>query len=245
MLNYIYDGSFEGLLTAIYEAYYTGEVPENILTEGIMQTGIFDRNILISTDAEKAKKVYDSIKTKISPLSLEHAFHAFLSGHDSVGTWIYHYLKFGWKIGKQVDMYLSDPRVLKIHDLSRKATFECHRMLGLLRFMEIDDGLFYASMEPDNDIIRLIAPHFERRLSDQNWIIHDIKRCIAAVYNQNECIISSISVDYSPPVGEVEARYQKLWKEYFKKIAIQNRVNPTLQKQFMPVRYWKHLTEKQ
>ena len=32
MLYYIYDGSFEGLLTAIYEAYYRRQHPDEILS---------------------------------------------------------------------------------------------------------------------------------------------------------------------------------------------------------------------
>ena len=41
-----------------------------------------------------------------------------------------------------------------------------------------------------------------------------------------------------------EKLYQALWKTYFKAIAIKERRNPRKQRQDMPVRYWKYLTEK-
>ena len=46
-------------------------------------------------------------------------------------------------------------------------------------------------------------------------------------------------------MAEDERLFQKLWKTYFKAIAIKERTNPRKHKQDMPVRYWKYLTEKQ
>jgi len=43
----------------------------------------------------------------------------------------------------------------------------------------------------------------------------------------------------------VEARSQVLWKTFHRTVAIENRTSPSLQRQFMPVCYWKHLTEMQ
>ncbi|MDR2407664.1 MAG: DUF4130 domain-containing protein, partial [Bacteroidales bacterium] len=41
-----------------------------------------------------------------------------------------------------------------------------------------------------------------------------------------------------------ESRYQELWKTFWRAVAIQERKNPKLQRQFMPKRYWKYLIEK-
>jgi probable DNA metabolism protein len=43
--------------------------------------------------------------------------------------------------------------------------------------------------------------------------------------------------------SEAEARSRALWKTFHRTVAIENRINPALQRQFMPARYWKHLTE--
>ena len=42
-----------------------------------------------------------------------------------------------------------------------------------------------------------------------------------------------------------EKLFQQLWKTYFKAICIKERLNPRKHKQDMPIRYWKHMTEKQ
>ena len=46
-----------------------------------------------------------------------------------------------------------------------------------------------------------------------------------------------------PEISADERHYRRLWKSYFENIAIKERTNPRCQKNFMPVRYWKHLTE--
>ena len=46
-------------------------------------------------------------------------------------------------------------------------------------------------------------------------------------------------------LDQEEKQFQELWKDYFKNIAIEERKNPRLQKQFMQKRYWKYLTEKE
>ena len=246
MANYIYDGTFEGLLTAIYEAYYLGNPPENIFPHHYVQEHFLCENIQITTCTEKADKVYDAISKKISSYALRHTYYAFLSEKQDISTYIYHYLKMGFKVGKNIDRYLTDDNVRFVHDISRKVGFERHRMLGLLRFRQVSMDDYYATFEPDYNITALLAPHFTKRLSDQNWIIHDVKRNIGAIYKKNtkKWIVSDVS--FKQPLGNnsQEKLFQEMWKTYFDNIAIEARQNAKLQRQFMPQRYWKHLIEK-
>ena len=46
-------------------------------------------------------------------------------------------------------------------------------------------------------------------------------------------------------MAEDEKLYQELWKGYFKAMTIKERINLKLQRQHLPKRYWKYLTEKQ
>ncbi|MFA5523216.1 MAG: TIGR03915 family putative DNA repair protein [Tissierellales bacterium] len=244
MLQYIYDGSFDGLLTAIYEAYYRREVPDEILSEDSLQQNFIVEKIHIETNEEKARKVYMSIKTKISEHTLRNCFYVFISERPDRGTIIYRYLILGWKIGKTIDQNLKNDSVLIVHKIRQKVSKEVHWMLGLVRFSQLKSGVFYSHIEPDNDIVGLLAPHFAERLSDEYWIIHDVKRNIGVMYNKNEWIIRDLNISEEISFQDGEEDYQKLWKEYFKAIAIKNKINPRLQKQYMPKRYWKHLIEK-
>ena len=242
MKIYVYDGSFEGLLTAVYEAYYLKERPDKIISIEDYQLDLVSSFEFIETSSEKSDKVYNSILEKISKEALQYIYYVYISEFEEAGTVIYQYLKLGWKIGCSVNQHLLDPRVLKIHQISSKVTREKHRMLGLLRFQGAGE-LYYAEIEPDYNIVGLIAPHFAERMSDQNWMIHDIKRGIAALYNRQEWVLIDVAEEDIPNLLNRETKYEELWRAYYKHISIPERKNPRLQKRCMPVRYWKHLTE--
>ncbi|MDD2496706.1 MAG: TIGR03915 family putative DNA repair protein [Desulfitobacteriaceae bacterium] len=246
MLIYLYDGTFEGLLTAIYQAYYRREKPDSITTGSAMQTHLFGRTVQITTDSKKAEKVSQAVREKISPAALSNILFAFLSEQNEATTWVYHYLDLGWKMGKNVDLCLNHNPVLKILDLARKVKGERHRMLGLIRFrrLNLKYDIYYAPYKPDYNITGLVAPHFARRLADQNWIIHDTGRNLAALFNQKEWLLTEFQLDKIPSPAANEETYQKLWKNYFNSVTIKERYNPKLQKQNMPMKYWRYLIEK-
>lgn len=244
MIHYIYDGSFDGLLTAIYDTYYRKELPDKILFHEDYQENLLINKIHIRTDIEKSKKVYDSIKNKISNRALKNIFYTYLSEEENLGTWVYQYLRLGWKIGRNVDFNMANDHVLKIYKTRRSVEREVHLLMGLIRFRRLEANIYYAPVEPMYNTVGLLAPHFAQRLSDQNWVIHDVKRGIGAIYNKEEWIISDIDFKDNLKFGEDELIFQRLWKEYYKSIAIKNRINSKLQKRNMPMRYWRYLVEK-
>ncbi|HHV30444.1 TIGR03915 family putative DNA repair protein [Acetivibrio mesophilus] len=245
MVNYYYDGTFDGLLTSVYESYYGIEPPDKILRCKNLQQSILDKDIDIVTDSEKASKVYEAIHKKISYDALRNVYHAYLSELDEIDTYIYQYLRFGFKKGKSVDLYLTSEEVLKVHSAAKKVRTESHLMLGLLRFRKLNGGLYYAPYSPVYNITALISDHFVRRLSDQFWIIHDTKRNLAAVYNMVECVLTDLPEELQHQSLNTDDCFEDLWKKYFDSICIKDRINPKLQKRNMPARYWKYLVEKQ
>jgi probable DNA metabolism protein len=251
MIVFIYDGSFEGLLSAVYEAYYSNSKPDRIVPYREYELNFLYEEIHIVTDTEKYKRVSNSIKNKISELALEYIYNAFLSELPNTSTYIYDYIRLGFKIGSAITEHHTDETVIKVHDASLKTTREKHLLLGLVRFKKIKGDIYYSSINPDHNILTLLAPHFQDRLSDQRWIIHDVKRGLAAIYDKRSWIIRTV---YSTPgdpfnytnIKEASADidYENLWRLYHKHISIETKRNIKLQKQHMPSRYWFHLPEK-
>lgn len=239
---YLYDNSFEGFLTCIYRAYYSRENPLYIITKE-EQIDFLIQTIQVETDIEKSNKVYRAIQEKISHSALVKVFTVFLSEEKDMGTIILAYLRIGFKIGGQIDDYKIHPAVLEIDKLYKRVSNERHRLLGLARFKELENGIFYAQLEPDYNIVSLLAPHFASRLKNEKWIIHDIKRAIAVFYNKEEWVIRNIKEPGYFVISESEEDYQDMWREYYKHIAIGNRKNTRQKKAYMPTRYWKNLVE--
>ncbi|QTL99026.1 DUF4130 domain-containing protein [Iocasia frigidifontis] len=242
---YLYDGSFPGLMTAIYQAYYYEHKPNYIISSNKYQPALFAEKVIIKTDMKKFDRVYQAVKKKISNRSLQKIYYAYLSELDDIEMKIYRYLRMGFTIGKKIDGHLSNKLVLKLNKIYNKVSGERHRLLGLLRFRKIAGDIYYAPFEPDHNVITLMAPHFAKRLVDQNWIIHDLKREKAVIYNQQEWVLTDLKkrLDQGRLTAE-EIEYQELWRGFFDSVAIENRKNSRLQRQFMPERYWKYLIEK-
>lgn len=239
---YLYDNSFEGFLTCIYKAYYSRENPTYIITKE-EQIDFLVQTIYVDTDYEKSEKVYRAIQDKISYLGLRKVFIVFLSEEKEMGTIILNYLRIAFKMGPQIDDYNIHPAVIGIDKIYKRVSHERHRLLGLARFKELENGIFYSQLEPDYNVVSLLAPHFADRLKNERWIIHDIKRGIAVFYNKKEWVLKSIEEPESFVISESEEEYQDMWREYYKHIAIGNRKNTRQKKAYMPTRYWKHLVE--
>jgi probable DNA metabolism protein len=243
MINYLYDGSFEGLLTSIYEAFYAEIKPTNIVFEGEFSENFLVDKKYIKTDEKKAKKVYDAIEKKISPQALRRVFYSHLSELLNREIYILRYLQIGFKIGSEVDLNLADENVLNIDTMYKLVSKERHRMTGFIRFKKIKENLLYAHIQPDHNIVSLIANHFKERLRDENFIIHDTKRQIGVIYNRQEWIIRDMrKIDIE--LKDSDMIYEELWKKYFQATAIKGKENSKLQRKNMPKRYWSNLTEK-
>jgi len=239
---YVTDGSFEGVLTAVFEAYKNKTEPEDII---VSKDG-YQLSLLpameIASDSEKSSRVEKAIVEKMGREALETIYRAYLSDSPDAGMAIYNFIKIGLKTGRRVLSYLQHPDILKVHDMSSRVLKETHLFLGILRFRKLKNGIYYSKIEPDGNIIAFLAEHFAARLSDQPWIIHDAKRGICALYNTIEVVFTDEPIRLKE---DFQDEFEALWKRYFDTIAIESRKNLKLQRKFMPKRYWKNLIEKQ
>jgi probable DNA metabolism protein len=152
-------------------------------------------------------------------------------------------LKLGFEVGSKIDSMLTHKYVLPVHKVAQKVEKEKHLMLGICRFSKTDKGYYLCKIAPDHNILTLISPHFASRMSDQRWIIADTNRNIASIYDCEKWYIVSSKISEKIPYSEDEIECRALWKKYFNTIAIAGRRNPKLQRNMMPARYWKNLTE--
>ena len=115
------------------------------------------------------------------------------------------------------------------------------------------DDIYFAPIEPQFDVLPYTLKHFKNRFADQKWLIYDVKRDYGFFYDLDQVTEMTLNEkNFSIHDGKLadnltqedEATYQSLWKSYFKHINIEERKNLKLQRQHMPHRYWKFLTEK-
>ncbi|RQD69138.1 MAG: DNA metabolism protein [Tindallia sp. MSAO_Bac2] len=243
MKTYIYDGSFDGLLTALYHALAEGN-PENTLKQKIhYQPDLFSKAVTIITDSAISRKMYEGIPRRISSQTLRNLYHLHLSEIPEVGHLSYQYLRKGFKTGPGINQRLTDPEVHPVLKKCRQVLREYHRMTGLLRFQSLANQTLYAAYQPDSHLTPLLAGHFSRRFSSQPWIIHDCRRQLAAFWDTRKWIMHPLPSEGKLVLEEDEERFQELWRDYFRQVAIKERYNPSLQQQFVPKKYRRYLTE--
>ncbi|WP_315114682.1 TIGR03915 family putative DNA repair protein [uncultured Clostridium sp.] len=244
MVVYTYDGSFQGLLTVIYEAYYNRYKPEKIIKERDYTYNFLYHIIRIENSKEKYEKVYGAMKSKLASSFINNIFLIYMSEVEGAENLILDYTKLAFKVGKDIDIHLHNPIVSDVHNIVRKVEIEKHRMLGFVRFQNLGKELYYSAIEPDYNILELIMPHFKERFKCQDFIIHDVKRNIGGIYSKlkGEWIFCNINLEDIPQIGKDDL-YNELWQEYFLSVSIEERTNLKLQKRMMPKRYWKHITE--
>lgn len=245
MLDYLYDGSFEGFLTCVYAHYYQ-EKAAGIYLASRYQLGLLHQAMQLETDEEQAETVAKAIREKIGDQAWKRVYCVFLSSEDDKEMTALRYIRLGFQMGSAAALMHGNAIVFAAQQIEHKVRSEVHRLSGLLRFSVLafhEREILYAPLTPDHDVIELLAPHFTDRYKNDPFIIHDTRRKKALFSQSGGWYIAPLSPEELPDPTVEEAQYRALWKRYFDTIAIKERINPRCQKNFMPVRYWNHLTE--
>ena len=139
-----------------------------------------------------------------------------------------------------------DSDVLTVLKEAARVTYEIHRLTGLLRFSPESDGVYTARCAPDNYILPALAEHFTLRFGETPWAIIDEKRglCLRKA-NGSDAVLVPYPSDPSEAATKKSEKdsWEDMWRLYHKSINNESRKNTRLQRQLMPERYQKYLTE--
>ena len=257
MTVYVFDGTMDGLLTAVFDAYALKEQPEELLKTGDALPLFCDRTYQVNTDEEKAQRVWTGLEKKLEREALKLISVSWLSELPELSTPLFHYI---YKVFQQGDISrnFADPDVLTVTIIARKVLHEQLRMKQFIRFQKAKDGTYLAVVSPDHNVLPIITDHFSDRFNDQPWLIYDAHRHYGFYYDGHAAPIritfeNEFAVPFSLENGKLnedilssdDQLLQDLWRTYFKAICIKERMNPRKQLKDMPRRYWKYMTEKQ
>lgn len=248
-LVYYYDGSWYGLLSAIFRAFEYKEEPIAIRKERATET-LFNDSRQITTDETKAIRLIKGINKK-SALTLKRLYWAFLSEKDDCELLCLQVVRLVFKEKEQAESDYRKKQVLAIKQIEKEIGREIHRMHAFVRFQEAKDGIWYAFIRPDFNVLPLITEHFEKRYADQKWVIYDLSRSYGMFYDLHKVEQISISFEETVQDGLIpketksssESDYIDLWKQYFVSATIKERLNMKLHIQHVPRRYWSLMPE--
>lgn len=242
-LAYLYDGSWDGLLSAVFCAFETRQWPALVAPAENAQLAFGQHPVHIPSEGGKARRVERGIVRHIGAPALDKVWTAFLSGDPDKSMAIYRYICTGIEKGRSIYRDLAHDDVLAIDNLYRRTTHEAHKLQGFTRFSLMENGVYFGRITPCNSVLPLIMPFFADRFSDQPLLLFDATHSLAGVYDLKEWYLVETAGLNLPPLAAEELPCRKLWRLFYHAISIAERENPRLRRSNMPKRYWGNMTE--
>ena len=186
MTVFQYDSTFEGLLTALFDAYYRRTFPDLLLTEKEPLPLFHEEVHQVVTDAEKTERVWKLLSRKLSRRALASLTYCWLSETPEAAMLLFRYMRKVTDAPASIEQNFADPDVLGVYQLSKKVADERMRVLQFMRFQKTADQVYFGIMEPLYNVYPLTIYHFRDRFADQPWIIYDARRRYGYYYDLKE-----------------------------------------------------------
>ncbi|RXK14472.1 DNA metabolism protein [Halarcobacter mediterraneus] len=237
----IYDKTFEGFLSLVYDVYYENLHPTKIINQK-PDTLLLEEIKEIKTYEEKSLKVLEAIKNKFPKKCFELILNIFMCDTKEFELYLLKYIILGFKNNKEL-FNINNPEVFFLQNLEKELFRHLHKMTGFTRFEELEDGTLYAKIETKFNIVYFLGKHFYKRLNNQKYIIHDINRKLAFIKSSEYLGVQNIAYFEEPKLSQDEKKFKKLWTTFFEAVSIETRENKKCQQNFVPLLYRTYMTE--
>ncbi|MDR0748222.1 MAG: TIGR03915 family putative DNA repair protein [Tannerellaceae bacterium] len=252
MIVFRYDKTFDGLLTAVFEAYSRKAFPEKLLSETEPLPLFAGQEHRVSTDTGKSGRVWKALNKKVPKEVCSMLMHVWLSELEGSDELLFRYIRKTFDAPCSIAGDFTDDDITEVAKIAKKVSRERLRLIQFVRFQKAADDIFFAPVSPVYNALPLTLPHFTDRFASQKWLIYDIKRRYGYYYDLKTAAEVTLDDDRRLLSGRLneelmaqdEKLFQDLWKSYFRALTIKERINPRLQRQHMPRRFWKFLPEK-
>jgi DNA polymerase len=136
----------------------------------------------------------------------------------------------------------SDPLVHRLYIMAKSVRRDLHKMHAFVRFRQLDlpggGERFMAWFEPEHFIVEATAQFFVDRFRGMDWAILTPKGSLHW---------DTRTLTIGPPGERADAPqmdgFEQHWLDYYEATFNPARVNPTVMKREMAVKYWKNLPE--
>ena len=270
MIVYTFDRTLDGLLSAVFEAYFRRQQPEMLVGEGDQLPMFCEEVYPVVTDDAKARRVWAGLEKRLKPEALRLITVSWMSEERDLPTPLFRYVYKVFQPSSTVGNpraasplslaeNFADADVLQVTNTARRVLHEALRMKQFVRFQKAKDGTYLGVVKPDHNVLPLVVDHFRDRFQDQPWLLFDARRRYGYYYDGQDgdplriTFGDEAALSFSLDDGRLaddllsddDQLFQQLWRTYFKAICIRERINPRKQLSDMPRRYWKYMTEKQ
>lgn len=240
---FVFDASFAGLLSVVWEVAERRPSSRWEVARRDRIPDLFSQARTVRTGHAAAAHVATQLASQ--PSRAELLYHAFLAEQTAADTAVVVYAAAKLtadRSGARLPDTAQDA-LITIEHAARRTQREAHTFLGILRFRHHASGWLIAEYESECDVLPIVAPHFARRMPNQRWRIVDRRRGRVATHDRSELSYRSSAAGTPTADAQTDAAIVDLWRDYVDRIAIRERTNLRLQRQFLPKKYWRDLPE--
>ncbi|MBS1815717.1 MAG: UdgX family uracil-DNA binding protein [Acidobacteria bacterium] len=230
--------NFEAWRTLAREALMRGDAPETI---DFRDATVAAPQSLISTSSE-LRVVPTERKAYVSALFLEKA--RVVAAHRDPQRWnLLFRLLYRLQSNRNLLKIEVDADVSAMLRMEQQVRRDIHKMHAFVRFRSMMDQHgehMIAWYNPEHRILELAAPFFAERFAVMRWSIFTPDASVAW-----DPLVKQLQ--FGPGAGResapAEDEMEELWKTYYSGIFNPARLNPSVMRSHMPVKYWGQLPE--
>lgn len=242
-LTLCYDGTLEGYLSLVFDAYALHARPQAIACTGSVQLALGQQLREVACAPAHAERVRVGICNHAGFAAYRKVEHAFLSWAPERELTLLDYIAGCMAEGRRFTADISNAIVSQVEKLALRTSNEAEHMRQFLRFEQLENGVYFSTINPKALVLPLVMPYFAARFNTQPFLIHDEVHRLCGVYDLRHHYLVSSEQLAVPPRSASEEGYQSLWKAFYDALSCEQRFNPDLRRSFMPKRYWGNLTE--
>ena len=238
---YVYNDNFLSLLALIVILIRKKTIPKDIKPCNF-EFGLFDEveELLLP---EKEETINYIIKN-IGYDNFNMIFRLYLSVFKDKELFIFYYCLYSLKYKETTRFMRNNKWVNETLKQSLYVSRENHKFKGFTRFKKMNNEIYYAEINPTNNILPLLSNHFRARLKSEYWIIKDVNRNLYSLYDKKSFIVSGDEFKINDfNLSDDEDKFLSLWKEFYNTVGIKERKNDRCRMNFMPKKYWKYIME--
>lgn len=242
--------SLESIFTAIYLAYEEKRNHWDTCINLTDEPVLFAEDVYVEPDQVKMNKVMRSLHRMFGEKDYLSLCMALASRDEGKAQAVYRTVVDGLAMKRKVGHLFDNLANDEVHHafaLARLVGREIGHLREFVRFRELENGVLCSDIEPENNVVAFLMPHFSDRLPQENFMICDGRRGIFAIHPAGRQWYLFYGEEGQGPLpfkeSAQEQAYQELFKYFCHKIAIEERKNPKLQRNMLPLRFRKNMTE--
>ena len=263
---YAYDGTLEGMFTALHAAFQARDAEAEILESRDVQPRLGQDVYEAPMQLDEASKVRRLIEYSLGEQAFRCIRTAAASDRPDRGTIVYRFLRNALPASKRARYNrcerkhtctraceaakacpmlddLANPTAFNLMSLYREVMNERHHMVQFMRFEHCEGDVWYARCNPKANVVPLVMDWFIPRFNDQRFLIYDENHGMSGVYDGERWYLVRGDDVTPPPHMDDERMMQEAWRRFYHSLAVEARYNPELRRGFMPMRLWRNLTE--